>query len=144
MLIDLSLQKIVSKFKQRVHTLLMLFAIIYVGFAAVDVLASDDIKNIEKKIDEQRAILDELENQLDRVAGERENKIDKPALPNASSAALILNKHPDAAIGRGEDFIGRNRSTQRAAGQGREFLRERTPHRQGRPDTGKRTLGRRG
>ena len=105
MLIDLSLQKIVSKFKQRVHTLLMLFAIIYVGFAAVDVLASDDIKNIEKKIDEQRAILDELENQLDRVAGERENKIDKPALPNASSAALILDKHPNAAIGRGEDFI---------------------------------------
>ncbi len=92
-------------FRQRVHTHLMLFAIIYVGFAADDVLASEDIKNIEKKIDEQRTILDELENQLDRVAGERENKIDKPALPNASSAALILNRHPDAAIGRGEDFI---------------------------------------
>ena len=105
MLIDLLLHKIVSKFKQRMHVLLMLFAIIYVGFAPVDVLASDDIKNIEKKIDEQRAILDELENQLNRVAGERENKIDKPALPNASSAALILNKHPNAAIGRGEDFI---------------------------------------
>jgi len=40
MLIDLLLQKIVSKFKQRMHILLMLFAIIYVGFAPVDVLAS--------------------------------------------------------------------------------------------------------
>lgn len=63
-----------------------------------------NVKKLEQALKEQRQVLDELEKQLKQVDQTKpaDEKVSDQAQDKAS---LIMARHPDAASGRGEDFI---------------------------------------